>query len=84
MLECLGAVSVVTLNQLYSHHLRHDHYLNRKLHRDRELYTMGMARLAKRARRFHRTEWWQERRRELNQFIWTTCPVCCNLRAGVF
>jgi hypothetical protein len=85
MLESWNGVYVnVYPAEVYSRHLRSDHPFTRKLHRDRELYTMGMARLAKRARLFHRTAWWTERRRELNQLIWTTCPVCCNLRAGVF
>jgi hypothetical protein len=83
-LDGLNVVLIVTSVPIFSPHLRLDHPLTRKLHRDRELYTMGMARLAKRARMFHKKAWWAERRCELNQLIWTTCPVCCNLRAGVF
>lgn len=79
-----GLSATAYLYDIFPRHLRHDYANNRKPHRERELYTMGFARLASRARRFHRTTWWAERRAELNKLIWTTCPVCCNLRAGVF
>lgn len=65
-------------------HLRHEHPINNKLHRERFLYTSGICRIADRAMKFTKTEWREERLRERNQLAWATTPICGDVRVKLF